>query len=83
MSDLGGIGILAALLYLFAIFCAFIKGSIEQMRKNKKPKEGNSKPIVSDKEEQELSHEDSEFDGEILFDQPMFPSEDFDDGDDP
>jgi hypothetical protein len=80
MSDLGSIGILAALLYLFAIFCAFIKGSIEQMGKNKKPKKGNSKPMVSDKEEQELSHEDSEGDG-LFFDDPLFPPE-FDDEDD-
>jgi hypothetical protein len=65
VSDLGSIGILAALLYLFAIFCAFIKGSIEQMRKNKKLKKDNSKLMVSDKEEQERSLEDSE--GDLFF----------------
>lgn len=78
MSDLAGIGILAALLYLFAIFCAFIKGSIEQMRKNKKPKKGNSEPMVSDKEEQELSHENSEGDGLISEGDLFFPPEEDD-----
>jgi hypothetical protein len=77
-SDIGGIGILAALLYLFAILLAFLKGVFEQWRnRNKKPKTSTSKPIVCDKEDRELSHEDSEGDG-LFFDVPLFP-EDFDD----
>jgi len=53
-----------------------VKGVIEQLKNRKKqPKTITSKPIVSDKEEKELSHEDSEFDGEILFDDSLFPPE--------
>jgi hypothetical protein len=48
VSDLSGIGYLVALLYLFVIFLAFLKGVIEQWRnRNKKPKTSVSKLIFS------------------------------------
>jgi len=76
MSDLGSIGILAALGFLFVVFLASIKGLIEQLRnRNKQPKTSISESINSEKEDRELSREDSEFDGEILFDDPLFPPE--------
>lgn len=80
MSDLSGIGYFAALGFLFVVFLAFIKDVIDQLRnRNKKPKTSVSKAISDDKEDAELSREDSEFDGEMLFDDPLFPPESFDD----
>jgi hypothetical protein len=79
MSDVGTIGILAALGFCLVVLLAFIQGLIEQFRnRNKKPKT-STKPIVSneseeDKEDRELSSEDSEGDG-LFFGDPLFPPE--------
>jgi hypothetical protein len=82
MSDVSSIGFIAALGFLFVVFCAFINGLINQLRNRKKqPKISVNKPIVNEKldpeeerEERELSREDSEGDGLFLGD-PLFPEE--------
>jgi hypothetical protein len=75
LSDLSGIGYLAALVFLFAIFVAFVKDIINLSRKNKKQtKTSVSKPINGDKEDRKLNREDLEGDG-LFFGNPLFPPE--------
>jgi hypothetical protein len=83
MSDVGTIGILAALGFCLVVLLAFIQGLIEQFRnRNRKPKT-STKPIVSneseeDKEDRELSREDSEGDGLMSEGDLLFPPEEDD-----
>jgi flagellar biosynthesis/type III secretory pathway M-ring protein FliF/YscJ len=84
MSDIGSIGFLAALGFLFVTFMAFVKGIIDQLRnRNKKPKTSTIKPKISnesedDKEDRELSHEDSEGDSLMSEGDLLFPPEEDD-----
>jgi hypothetical protein len=81
MSDLSGVGYLAALIFLGAIFLAILKGIIDLSKNHKKqPKTTISQPILSDKEDQELSREDSEGDGLMGEGDLFFPPENLDDG---
>jgi flagellar biosynthesis/type III secretory pathway M-ring protein FliF/YscJ len=74
MSGIGAIGILAAIGFLFAVFLAFIKGVIEQLRThNKKPKKPDSKPKLSNNSETKNS-EDSEHD--VTYGEDSFEQED-------
>lgn len=75
MSSIEGIGIIISLSLAVGAILGIIRAILNR---NKHPKSTVSEP-ASDKEEKELSCEDSEFDGEIQFDDPLFPPEEFDD----
>jgi hypothetical protein len=75
MSANDGLGFLIGFSVLVGLIWGILKG-------RKQSKRGNERAKTDDNEEQELSREDSEFDGAILFDEPLFPPE-FDDLEDP
>jgi flagellar biosynthesis/type III secretory pathway M-ring protein FliF/YscJ len=74
MSDLGSIGILAALLFLFAVFLAFIKNVIDELRnRNKQPKTSVKKAKVSDNSQTRNSEEPEH---NVTYGQDTFEQED-------
>ena len=68
MSDLSGIGYLAALIFLFAMGLAILKGIFDLSKNHKKhPKKPDSKPIVSSNSEGDREHDTTY--GEDTFEQ--------------